>query len=78
MSNSLQILCIKDTEGYWTEGEMYPAREVAGGFVQVGDDDDLNGEAWSAAPMEYREDGSIVYQVGGIEGEVLFEEASHD
>ncbi|WP_265003099.1 hypothetical protein [Klebsiella variicola] len=51
---------------------------VAGGFVQVGDDDDLNGEAWSVAPMEYREDGSIVYQVGGIEGDVLFEEASHD
>ncbi|MBE3231566.1 hypothetical protein [Klebsiella pneumoniae] len=50
MSNSLQILCIKDTEGYWTEGEMYPARVVAGGFVQV----------------------------GGIEGDVLFEEASHD
>ncbi|MEQ0037738.1 hypothetical protein ABLU74_11550 [Klebsiella sp. GG_Kp161] len=69
MSNSLQILCIKDTEGYWTEGEMYPARVVAGGFVQVGDDDDPSGEGWSAAPMEYREDGSIVYQVGGIEGE---------
>lgn len=27
MSNSLQILCIKDTEGYRTEGEMYPARQ---------------------------------------------------
>lgn len=25
MSTSLQITCIKDTEGYWTEGEMYPA-----------------------------------------------------
>ena len=62
----------------WTEGEKYPARVVAGGFVQVGDDDDPNGEGWSAAPMEYREDGSIVYQVGGIEGDVLFEEASHD
>ncbi|MDZ0532069.1 hypothetical protein M2C01_24995 [Klebsiella pneumoniae] len=37
-----------------------------------------NGEGWSAAPMEYREDGSIVYQVGGIEGDVLFEEAIHD
>ncbi len=34
MSNSLQILCIKDTEGYWTEGEMYPARVVTGGFVR--------------------------------------------
>ncbi|HCB1225675.1 TPA: hypothetical protein MYN71_002895 [Klebsiella variicola subsp. variicola] len=78
MSNSLQILCIKDTEGYWTEGEMYPASVVAGGFVQVGDDDDPSGEGWSAAPMEYREDGTIVYQVGGIEGDVLFEEASHD
>lgn len=40
--------------------------------------DDPSSEGWSAAPMEYREDGSIVYQVGGIEGEVLFEEASHD
>ena len=28
MSNSLQILCIKDTEGYWMEGEMYPARQL--------------------------------------------------
>ncbi|HHO8371115.1 hypothetical protein NW256_06110 [Klebsiella pneumoniae] len=50
----MKIKCIKDTEGYWTEGEMYPARVVAGGFVQVGDDDDPNGECWSAAPMEYR------------------------
>lgn len=50
---------------------MYPARVVAGGFVQVGDDDDPSGEGWSAAPMEYREDGSIVYQVGGIEGDVI-------
>lgn len=24
--------------------------------------------------MEYREDGSILYQVGGLDGEVLFEE----
>ncbi len=44
----MKIKCIKDTEGYCTEGEMYPAHVVAGGFVQVGDDDDLNGEAWSA------------------------------
>ncbi len=76
MSNSLQILCIKDTEGYWTEGEMYPARLVAGGFVQVGDDDDPNGEGWSAMLIEYRDDGSIVYELGGIEGEVQFEESA--
>lgn len=74
MSNQLFLKCIKDNEGYWSEGNMYPDRVVAGGFVQVGDDDDPSGEGWSAAPMEYREDGSIVYQVGGIEGEVLFEE----
>ncbi|ANE69097.1 hypothetical protein M2950_26195 [Klebsiella pneumoniae] len=78
MGGSMNVKCLKDTEGYWTEEEIYPARVVAGGFVQVGDDDDPNGEGWSAAPMEYREDGSIVYQVGGIEGDVLFEEASHD
>lgn len=73
----MKVKCIKDTEGYWSEGEIYPACVVAGGFIQVGDDDDPNGEGWSAAPMEYREDSSIVYQVGGIEGEVLFEEASY-
>lgn len=74
MSESLQIKCIKDTEGWWTEGEMYPTCVVAGGFVLVGDDDEPNGEGWSAAPMEYREDGSILYQVDGLDGEVLFEE----
>ncbi|HBU8521252.1 TPA: hypothetical protein MDD12_000023 [Klebsiella aerogenes] len=74
----MKVKCIKDTEGYWSEGEIYPACVVASGFIQVGDDDDPNCEDWSAAPMEYREDGSIVYQVGGIEGVVLFEEASHD
>ncbi|AST79277.1 TPA: hypothetical protein K0P24_004294 [Citrobacter farmeri] len=76
MSKSLQLKCIKDTEGWWTEGEMYPASAVAGGFVQVGDNEEPNGEGWSAEPMEYREDGSILYQVGGIEGEVLFEESA--
>ncbi|EJE9653663.1 hypothetical protein M5755_005342, partial [Salmonella enterica] len=55
------------------EGEVYPAHVVTGGFIQVGDDDDPNGEEWSATPVEYREDGSILYQVGGLEGEVLFE-----
>ena len=29
-------------------------------------------------PIEYHDDGSIVYALGGIEGEVLFEEVSHD
>ncbi|HFK4064841.1 TPA: hypothetical protein ACJIK4_004645 [Kluyvera cryocrescens] len=76
MSNQLFLKCIKDTEGYWSEGEIYPARVVAGGFVQVGDDDEPSGENWIAAPVEYREDDSIVYQVGGIEGEVLFEESA--
>ncbi|EBU8137078.1 hypothetical protein DLM27_26270, partial [Salmonella enterica subsp. enterica serovar Poona] len=67
---------LKDSEGWWTEGEVYPAHVATGGFIQVGDDDGPNGEEWSAAPVEYREDGSILYQIGGIEGEVLFEEAA--
>ncbi|EKB6674098.1 hypothetical protein PF831_004892 [Salmonella enterica] len=67
------VKCLKDSEGWWTEGEVYPAYVVTGGFIQVGDDDDPNGEEWSATPVEYREDGSILYQVGGLEGEVLFE-----
>ncbi|HCR2153324.1 TPA: hypothetical protein OND32_001199 [Enterobacter asburiae] len=76
MSNFLLLKCTKDTEGWWTEGEVYPDRVVAGGFVLVGDDDELDGEGWSAAPKEYREDGSVVYQVGGVDGEVLFEESA--
>ncbi|MIH70364.1 hypothetical protein AH856_25415, partial [Salmonella enterica subsp. enterica] len=63
-------------EGWWTEGEVYPAHVATSGFILVGDDDGPNGEEWSAAPVEYREDGSILYQIGGIEGEVLFEEAA--
>ncbi|HGL6322642.1 TPA: hypothetical protein ACKF4R_002899 [Citrobacter amalonaticus] len=76
MSKSMQLKCIKDTEGWWTQGEMYPASVVAGGFVQVGDDEEPNGDGWSAEPIQYREDGSILYQAGGIEGEVLFEESA--
>ncbi|EDW0050925.1 hypothetical protein DQ99_002823 [Salmonella enterica subsp. houtenae serovar 40:z4,z24:-] len=76
MSNPFFIKCLKDTEGYWTEGNMYLARVVGGGFVVVGDDDEPTSEGWSATPVEYREDGSILYQIGGIEGEVLFEEAA--
>lgn len=70
----MKVKCIKDTEGWWTEGEYYEAVAAHGGFILVGDDDEPDGENWSAAPMEYREDGSIVYALGGIEGEVLFEE----
>ncbi|MEG8764900.1 hypothetical protein [Klebsiella quasipneumoniae] len=74
----MKVKCIKDTEGYWTEGEYYEAVASAGGFILVGDDEDPAGEGWNAMPIEYRDDGSIVYELGGIEGEVLFEEASHD
>lgn len=74
MNTLLLLKCTKDTEGWWTEGDVYPARVVAGGFVLVGDDNELDGEGWSAAPMEYRDDGSVIYQIGGIDGDVLFEE----
>lgn len=74
MSKSFRVKCIKDTEGYWTEGEMYLASVCAGGFILAGDDDEPDDRGWSATPTEYREDGSIIYNVGGIEGEVVFEE----
>lgn len=61
MSNLLLLKCTKDTEGWWTEGEKYPARVVAGGFVQIGDDDEPNGEGWSVAPIGYRDGDPIVY-----------------
>lgn len=76
MSNPFFIKCLKDTEGWWTEGEIYEASRVAGGLVMFGDDNDPNEKEWSATPVEYREDGSILYQIGGIEDEVLFEEAA--
>ncbi|EJY2293901.1 hypothetical protein SIM90_005258 [Salmonella enterica] len=43
------VKCLKDSEGWWTEGEVYPAHVVTSGFIQVGDDDDPNGEEWSAS-----------------------------
>lgn len=72
------VKCIKDSEGYWTEGEMYPATNSQSGFILVGDDDEPHSEGWSATLIEYRDDGSIIYQLGGIDGEVLFEEANND
>lgn len=39
MSNLIFLKCVKDTEGYWSEGATYPASVVAGGFVQVGDNE---------------------------------------
>ncbi|HGB7033596.1 TPA: DUF4014 family protein [Salmonella enterica subsp. enterica serovar Saintpaul] len=29
------VKCLKDCEGWWTEGESYPANVVAGGFIQL-------------------------------------------
>ncbi|EPL0394292.1 hypothetical protein QCJ66_000953 [Enterobacter ludwigii] len=72
MSNQLLLKCTKDTEGWWTEGDTYPARRVSGGFVLVGDDDELDGENWNATPVEYKDDGSIIYRLNGLDGEVLF------
>ncbi|MDJ0030308.1 hypothetical protein [Pantoea ananatis] len=74
----MKVKCIVDSEGYWTVGEMYPAENAAGGFIQVGDDDEPNGYGWSASPVEYRDDGSVIYQLGGLEGDVQFEETTHD
>ena len=72
----MKVKCIKDTEGWWTEGEYYEARLVGAGFLLVGDDEDPEGDGWSATPIEYREDDSVIYELGGIEGEVLFEESA--
>lgn len=74
----MKVKCIADNEGYWTVGEMYPAENAGGGFILVGDDDEPNGYGWSASPMEYRDDGSIIYKLGGLEGGVQFEEINHD
>lgn len=35
MSNSLQMLCIKDTEGYWSDGKMYPACQLWRDFAYL-------------------------------------------
>ncbi len=77
MSNQFLVKCVKDDVGWWTEGNKYKAKVAPGGQILVGDDDNNAPSAndWSATPLEYREDGSIIYQVGGLAGDVLFEEA---
>lgn len=75
MSSTFFIKCLKDTEGWWTEGEIYEASMVIGGCVMLGDDIDYQKE-WTASPVNYGEDGPIIYRIGGIRGEVLFEETA--
>ncbi|MCK0554500.1 hypothetical protein KFO32_15740 [Pantoea ananatis] len=70
----MEVKCIKDTEGYWTEGESYPARHAGCGFLLVGDDSEPLGEDWSATPVEYLEDGTIIFKIFGIDGDVQFED----
>ena len=74
----MKVECIKDDVGWWSVGRTYPATHSAGGFIQLGDDDDLDDHVWSAAPVEYKEDGSIIYAIGGIDGAVHFEEKGTD
>lgn len=69
----MKVKCIKDTEGWWTEGELYEAVESVCGSILVGDDEDPAGEFWMVTPIEHRDDGSIVYELGNSDGEVLFE-----
>lgn len=76
MIDLLLLKCTKDNEGFWTEGEIYPACVLTGTWVMVGDDDEPDGAGWAVTPMEYRKDGTTVYQVVGLDGEVLFEEAA--
>lgn len=54
MSNHLLLKCTNDTEGCWIECEKYPARVVAGGFVLVDDDEELDREQRSAESVQYR------------------------
>lgn len=55
---------------------MYIARVEAGGFILVRADDAPNGEGGSASPVEHRDDSSLLYQPGGLDGEVIFEECA--
>lgn len=72
---TLLIKCVKDTEGWWTEGAIYEAYRIAYGFVMLGDDQP-DSQYWTASPVEYRVDGSIIYEVGGLYGEAIFEETA--
>lgn len=69
----MKVKCIKDTEGWWTEGEYYEASESVRGSTLVGDDEDPAGKFWAVTPIERRDDGSIVYELGGSDGGALFE-----
>lgn len=61
-----QVKCIKDNEGYWTEGEIYHAEPVGGGFLNIGDDDDKNAD-WSLMPISYDDNDKATYQLTGLD-----------
>lgn len=73
--SKLFLKCIKDTEGWWTEGEIYEASRVYGS-VTVCDNFEPNEQEWYLTYIGDSRNGSACYQVGCLKGEVLFEEAA--
>lgn len=68
----MKLKCVKDEEGWWTEGEVYAAERIPGGFVTVADDDDPDAE-WSL--LEQHNGSETVYVALGMTGKVEFVEA---
>lgn len=65
-----KLKCIKDNEGYWTVGEVYPSTAGDGEFVHIADDGDIDSE-WQLLPLDYAEDDETVlsYQMCGLDAQ---------
>lgn len=66
----VNVKCIKDNEGYWTEGEIYQAETELGGFLRIGDDDDKNAD-WCLVPVSYDENEKATYSLAGLDAEFV-------
>jgi hypothetical protein len=67
----MKLKCVKDEQGWWTEGEVYDAERMATGLVSVADDDDPDAE-WQLAEQHNGE--NVVYFLLGSAGDVEFVE----
>ena len=67
------VKCLKDNEGYWTEGEIYRTESEGeiSGAIRVRDDEDSDCE-WILMPSDWDEElQAFKYQPAGMDAEFI-------